>query len=346
MSGSSLDGLDICYSRIDVRDNVYTYEILDSDTIPYPIDLLDKLKVCRELSSIDLYQLDVDLGFWYGDEILQFWQRICKGELPPTLFVVSHGHTVFHYPENQISIQIGNGQIMAEQSGFKCITQLRQKDVVFKGSGAPIVPIGDLLLFHDYKYCLNLGGIMNISVKEKDSIIAYDIGACNQVINHYAQLRGLDYDKNGDLARKGLCIRDLFDKLNTVEYFHKPYPKSLDNGFSAQIISILDSFDISIEDKLHTFYHHICHQISICIDSPTEKILSTGGGTHNKFLIELLKTHYILNITVPDKTLIDNKEALVMSLMGVRYMEHKINVLSSVTGAYQDTMNGQLFYPE
>lgn len=345
MSGSSLDGLDICYSRIDIENDQYTYEILDCDTIIYPIDLLNKLRHCRDISSLDLFKLDVELGIWYGDQILSFWQRIYdKNSIPPRLFVVSHGHTVFHYPKELITIQIGNGQVMAEQCGFNCITQLRQRDVIYKGSGAPIVPIGDLYLFNDYKYCLNLGGIMNISVKENDSIFAYDIGACNQIINHYALQLGLDFDCNGEIARKGKFVQYLFNELNQVNYFQLAFPKSLDNGFSNQLIDICDKFSISIEDKLNTFYHHIAYQISKSVKTDS-KILTTGGGAKNIFLIELMQSAYNLSIHIPDEKLVDYKEALVMSFLGVRFLENKINVLSSVTGAYQDTINGQLFNP-
>jgi anhydro-N-acetylmuramic acid kinase len=350
MSGSSLDGLDICYSRIDVNNGQYSYEILDSDTIVYQYNLLDKIKHCRSLSSLELLELDVELGQWYAEQILKFYKRIAQDKLPPKLFIASHGHTVYHYPERFISLQIGNGQILATKTGFQCITNLRFKDITYGGSGAPIVPIGDLLLFSNYTYCLNLGGIMNISVKDDDSIIAYDIGACNQLINHYAQQLGHEYDRDGELARQGNFSEELLNQLNAVDYFHKLFPKSLDNGFSKILIDICDKFDISVYDKLNTFYHHVGFQISSSIEvglNPPQlkKILSTGGGTHNKYLIELMREKYKLNIHIPDDNLINYKEALVMSLIGVRLMENKYNVLASVTGASKNTICGDLFNP-
>lgn len=346
MSGSSLDGLDICYSRIEVDQDVYSYKIIEANTIVYPDNLLNKLKDCRNLSSLELLELDVELGRWYGDKVLSFWVQVTKYSDVQNIFIASHGHTVFHYPERKISLQIGNGQILAEQCGFKCITNLRYKDITYSGSGAPIVPIGDLLLFSKYPYCLNLGGIMNISVKTNDSILAYDIGVCNQVINHYAQILGYTYDRDGLLARQGNLNKDLLLRLNGVDYFKKPFPKSLDNGFSIEIVQICDQFDISVNDKLNTFYHHIAHQIAACVNIESNKpILSTGGGTHNIYLIEILREQYKLNIHIPESKLINYKEALVMSLIGVRNLESKFNVLGSVTGAYENTICGDWFYP-
>jgi anhydro-N-acetylmuramic acid kinase len=343
MSGSSLDGLDICYSRIDVENNHYSFEIIAAETIEYSIDLYTKLKHCRDLSETELKLFDIKLGLYFGKQCLEFISCHSISQLD---FISSHGHTVYHYPERGITLQIGNGLEISKHTKIKTLTNLRQVDIDHGGSGAPIVPIGDLLLFQNYKYCLNLGGIMNISIKENDSIIAYDIGACNQVINHYANQKRLDYDKDGELARKGKFDTELFDQLNNLDYFKLKYPKSLDNGFSNSIIEILNEKELSIEDKLNTFYHHLAYQISNTIDKndvKSKKILATGGGAKNIYLIELIRENYNLNIHTPEFKIIDFKEALVMSLIGVRFFENKYNVLASVTGARQNTICGELF---
>jgi anhydro-N-acetylmuramic acid kinase len=340
MSGSSLDGLDICYSRIAENKEVYSYEILSSTTVNFPESLLKSLKNSRSFSSDELKQLDINFGQWIGETCVAYKQEKKIASLD---FIASHGHTVFHYPEKKQTLQIGCGQTIANLSGFPVINNLREKDVLAGGQGAPIVPIGDLLLFPEIKYCLNLGGIMNISFKENEKIFSGDLGVCNQVINHYAQQKGLEYDKDGHLARKGQIDLVCFERLNALPFFHKSFPKSLDNGFSKELINILDITTLTIEDKLRTFYEHVVFQISKHI-LDKEKLLITGGGAHNNFLMDLIKAKD-LNLSYADELLIDNKEALIMSLIGVRFLENKFNVLASVTGADFNTICGDLYKP-
>jgi anhydro-N-acetylmuramic acid kinase len=205
------------------------------------------------------------------------------------------------------------------------------------------VPIGDLLLFPEIKYCLNLGGIMNISIKTEEKIISFDIGVCNQVVNYYAEQLGMNYDKDGLIARSGQLNLNSYEKLNSLPYFSQSFPKSLDNGFSKQLIDVLDETNLSIPDKLRTFYEHIVFLISSYVKDKNN-VLITGGGGHNLFLIDLIRTKG-LNLLPVDNLLIDNKEALIMSLLGVRLLENKFNVLASVTGANFNTICGTVYKP-
>lgn len=345
MSGSSLDGLDICYSTISGNNSHYSYEILQGETIIYPPEIFKKLQQCRTLTSLELLTLDIELGRFFGNTCVDF---IAKYNIPHLDFIASHGHTVFHFPLKNISLQIGSGQMISAISGVKTLCSLRSNDIAHGGQGAPIVPIGDVLFFPDYTYCLNLGGIMNISIKNSENIISFDIGSCNQVLNHLANRLGKEYDKDGIFASQGRLHLALFEELNQVGYFLTSPPKSLDNDFSNQLLSIIDLYihntSVSIEDALHTFSHHIAFQISRYVE-PNHPILCTGGGSHNLFLIHLLQSQYHLEVKLPDDNLINYKEALVMSLMGVRYFQNKYNVLQSVTGASQDTINGVLYLP-
>jgi len=340
MSGSSLDGLDVCYSCITVDKDVYSYKILSSETIAFPESILGSLMNCRSFSSYELKQFNFDFGQWVGKSCRAYLQQQKIYSLD---FIASHGHTVYHYPEKKQTLQIGCGQTIADLTGIPVINNLREKDMIAGGQGAPIVPIGDLLFFPDVKYCLNLGGIMNISIKEKDNIVSFDLGVCNQVINHYAQIKGLAYDKDGELARIGQLDLASLKRLNTLPFFGLPSPKSLDNGFSRELIDILDNTNLSIEDKLRTFYEHVLFQISNHIFD-NETLLVTGGGAHNVFLMDLIKAKN-LNLSPADNVLIDNKESLIMSLLGVRFLENKFNVLASVTGAQFNTICGDLYKP-
>lgn len=340
MSGSSLDGLDICYSLIEEKNGVYSYEILAGSTVEFSSSLYYQLKNCRDISEQDLFNLDIEFGLWMGENCNTF---IDKNKIKKLDFISSHGHTVFHYPEKKITKQIGCGQTLANCSGLRVINNLRERDVFAGGQGAPIVPLCDLLFFPETKYCLNLGGIMNISIKEENTIISSDIGVCNQVINHFADKLGLPFDKNGQFARQGVVDLDLLNSLNQLPFFKSPFPKSLDNSFSKELIDISEQTEVSIHTILRSFYQHVVDQIVSFIDD-SDSLLITGGGAHNIFLLEILKKRGLNPLPV-DSRLIDYKEALAMSLMGVRFLENKYNVLASVTGAKENTICGDLYTP-
>ncbi len=340
MSGSSLDGLDICYSLIAEKDGVYSYKILAGSTINFSSSLYNQLKNCREISEQNLSKLDIEFGLWMGEKCKLF---IEKNNIEKVDFVASHGHTVFHFPEKGITKQIGCGQTLANRSGFRLINNFRERDVMAGGQGAPIVPLCDLLFFPAIKYCLNLGGIMNISIKEENTIISSDIGVCNQVINHFAEKLGLPFDKDGQIARMGIIDLDLLNALNQLPFFKLTFPKSLDNSFSKEIIALCERTNLSTYDILRTFYEHLVDQIVSFVDD-SESLLITGGGAQNLFLLEILKERELNPLPI-DSYLIEYKEALAMSLMGVRFLENKYNVLASVTGARENTICGDLYNP-
>ena len=340
MSGSSLDGLDICYSLIEENEGFYSYKILAGATIDFSSSLYIELKNCREISEEKLSKLDIDLGLWMGEKCKEF---IKNNYIEKLDFISSHGHTVFHFPKKGITKQIGCGQSLANNSGFRTINNLRERDVLAGGQGAPIVALCDLLFFPEIKYCLNLGGIMNISIKKEDRMISSDIGVCNQVINHFAEKLSLPFDRDGHMARQGLVDSDLLNSLNQLPFFKLPFPKSLDNSFSKEIISLCEDRTLSVPDILRTFYEHIVNQICVFVND-SEYLLITGGGAYNIFLLELLKERR-LNLLSIDSQLIEYKEALAMSLMGVRSLENKYNVLASVTGAKENTVCGDTYIP-
>jgi len=314
MSGSSLDGLDICFSKIYCDEDNYYFEIIASKTYPYTSEIVKKLRSCRDLSSFELQLLDVLLGKLFGSLVLGFIKEMdIKNSID---FIANHGHTVFHFPEKGFTLQIGNSFYLSKATKIPVVGNLREKDVIFGGQGAPIVPITDLYLFKKYKFCINFGGISNISIKNDESknIEAFDICVCNQLLNYYANKLGYEYDKSGLMAKAGCLNQYLLDELNRLSFY--------------EII-------------------HIAQQISkVVIENGNDGIiLSTGGGTHNLFLIESIQSIIGSKIVVPNKEIIDFKEALAMSFMGVRFMENKFNVLSSVTGASKNTISGVLYMP-
>jgi anhydro-N-acetylmuramic acid kinase len=264
--------------------------------------------------------------------------------------IASHGHTVFHFPGSRFTIQIGDGATLAAGTGIPVACDFRSSDIALGGQGTPIVPIGDLLLFKEYKYLLNLGGIANLTIKEENKIIAFDICAANQVLNYYAAHRELEYDRDGTLAASGQLYEPLLKALNELGYYKKLSPKSLDNGFSRDtIIPLIEHFNISIEDKLHTYCEHIGYQIAAHMGemqtNNNGNLFVTGGGVFNTFLTGRIKAHSPLPVHIPSDRIVKYKEALVMAFIGLLRLRNEINVLGAVTGASRDSVGGALYHP-
>ena len=230
MSGTSLDGLDLCLVKFN-NDDYSEFQIIKGLTYPYSKKWINKLTNSITLSNENLDLLDREYGKLISDLINKFINE-CGN--PKINLVSSHGHTVFHDPKNGITKQIGNGKIIFDNINTDFVYDFRSQDVKLGGQGAPLVPIGDLNLFKNYKYCLNLGGFSNISIKENDKIIAFDISQVNTVLNHYSKKLGFEYDKNGTLSKKGIVDIDLLKKLNKMKYYELQGPKSLGIEFVIQ----------------------------------------------------------------------------------------------------------------
>jgi anhydro-N-acetylmuramic acid kinase len=352
MSGTSLDGLDIAYCRFDIVNDAsplsrWRFELLASESISYDDKWLASLKNAIELNEDELRVLDDKYGKWLGDRTQDF---INKNDLSVEM-IASHGHTVFHQPERGITLQIGSGQQIANIAGVKVICDFRKKDVSLGGQGAPLVPIGDELLFGNYVACLNLGGIANVSYRTDSQRIAFDIGLANMLLNHLANQLGKAYDESGQLARSGKVDQTLLAKLNKLEFYQLPYPKSLGyEWFLSDVLPIFEASSASVIDQLTTAVEHETQQIGEVFTnqiSERGEILVTGGGAFNDYFIERLKFYSPehLQIIVPENQLVDFKEAIVFALMGVLRLLNEDNCLSSVTGALHNCSGGDIFEP-
>jgi anhydro-N-acetylmuramic acid kinase len=351
MSGTSLDGLDICYANFQLQSN-WSFNIKIAETISIPQKLKIQLKSATSLSGLDLSLLNNYVGDFIGKSINQFIDsnNINKKEID---FISSHGHTIFHQPEKQLTLQIGNGANISALTKLPVVCDFRTTDLALKGNGAPLVPIGDKLLFSKFDYCINLGGISNISYDEYNKMtnnfgnrVAFDICPVNIVLNKLANQKGLDYDENGNLAKQGTRNDLLLEKLSLLPYYQEPAPKSLGlEWIEKNIYPILDSSNISIEDKLNTFYIHIAQQIRHYLYSQEKRVLFTGGGTHNTYLMEKIKFGTPAQFVIPEKEIIDFKEALIFGFLGVLRWRNEINTLSSVTGANSDNVGGCIYNP-
>jgi anhydro-N-acetylmuramic acid kinase len=342
MSGTSLDGIDLAHIQFTIENGKWLYTFYETETVAYTNNWLNKLKHAVDFSPSELEKLNEDYTELLGNIISDF---ISKHQIKNIAAVCSHGHTILHQPENGFTLQIGNLPKIAEITNQKIICDFRVQDVKLGGQGAPLVPIGDRILFSEFDYCLNLGGFSNISFEENGKRIAFDISPVNTVLNFYANQLGFDYDDKGKLALSGKLNHDLLNELNALTYYKKSYPKSLGFEFVKEIVlPLMEKNSISIEDKMHTFVEHIALQIAKAITINTGKLLVTGGGAFNNFLIERLQ-FYLSNmeIIIPNKKTIEYKEALIFALLGVLKLRNEINVLSSVTGAKMDHSSGFIY---
>jgi anhydro-N-acetylmuramic acid kinase len=256
--------------------------------------------------------------------------------------VCSHGHTILHQPQNGFTLQIGNLPEIAKIVNKTVVCDFRVQDVQLGGQGAPLVPTGDRILFADYEYCLNLGGFSNISFEQEEKRIAFDISPVNTVLNFYANQLGFDYDDRGKISKSGKINSDLLNALNALEYYKKPFPKSLGFEFvKTVVLPLMENYAIGIEDKMHTFTEHVALQTGLALPNSQGKMLITGGGAYNDFLITRIH-HYLpnLQLIIPDRKTLEYKEALIFALLGVLKLRNEINVLSSVTGAKMDHSSG------
>ncbi len=342
MSGTSLDGVDLAHIHFTVIDHKWQYEILESETISYSENWLNKLRTAVDFSITELTQLNKDYTTLLGNIIKDFIQKHNIRNLDA---VCSHGHTILHQPQNGYTLQIGNLKEIATILGETIVCDFRVQDVKLGGQGAPLVPIGDRILFSDYDYCLNLGGFSNVSFEQEGKRIAFDISPVNTVLNFYANKLGLAYDDKGNIARSGETDMTLLEELDSLSYYQKPYPKSLGFEFvKTNVLPLMESYDLSIEDKMHTFIKHIAKQTAFALPNRRGNMLVTGGGAYNTFLLESMQNYLPeLTLVVPDAKTLEYKEALIFALLGVLKLRKEINVLSSVTGAKKDHSSGKIY---
>ncbi len=348
MSGTSLDGLDLAYCHIWEKNGIWEFDIKETKSVKYSSEMLNTLKDAISLSAEKLIELHNTYGTYLGEQTSIF---INENKLEVD-YIASHGHTTHHRPEMGLTFQVGSGQHLANATGIKVIADFRTNDLALGGQGAPLVPIGDRMFFNEYDYCLNLGGISNVSFEVKDKRIAYDIGLANMILNYITRKVDLEYDEDGKLARSGNINPRMLEQLNNLKYYLLPHPKSIGyEWFLAEVVPIVENTDDTIENLLHTGIHHICdkvaQQINLNFKNDKQQLLVTGGGALNSFLIETLQQKLVdsTKVIVPEKIIIEFKEALVFALMGVLRVEQLTNVLSSVTGAKKDSSSGVLFIP-
>lgn len=344
MSGTSLDGLDIAYCEFWQENNQWKFNLGPAETILYNQTWKKRLGELHKQLMFLLPKTDAFYGKYIGQCVNEFVQKH-KLQID---FISSHGHTIFHNPSENYTTQIGSGAAIYAETGIPTICDFRSVDVAFGGQGAPLVPIGDELLFSEFQACLNLGGFANISYSINNKRLAFDICPCNILLNKVAQKAGFEFDENGTLAKSGIVHEALLNQLNQLPHYAKSSVKSLGREWVEETIwPIVQPFDIAIEDLLATFTEHIAFQIaSVFKQFSIHSVLCTGGGTYNQWLMETL-TQQAMNtkLIVPEQKIIDFKEAFVFGFLGVLRMENQVNSLKNVTGASKNNVNGCIYGP-
>ena len=348
-----MDGVDIAYCVFEENNGAFTYKIEVADCIPMPQKWKLRLQSLVLQNAVTYLKTDVFFGHFLGETARKFIEeRALDGKID---FIASHGQTVFHQPENQMTSQIGDGASIAAETGLPVVCNFRTTDVALNGQGTPIAPIGDKLLYGGFKFCLNLGGISNLSLKLDDGrVLGWDVSGCNMVLNMLAAEMDLEVDKDGGIAREGNVHQELLNDLNTQWYYEKIYPKSLGGGWVTKVfMPMFRKYRISNEDKLATAVEHIAMQIGKDLNTAMtneniskdggHQMLVTGGGAFNKYLIERIIEHSPVQLVVPDAATIKFKEAIIMGLMGVLRVRGEVNVLASSTGASMDSCGGEVF---
>ena len=344
MSGTSLDGVDLAHIEFRLNNDKWAFEILESETIGYNKNWINHLKLAVDYSEIELEKLNTAYTKLLATIISTF---IEKHKIEKLDAVCSHGHTILHQPEKGLTLQIGNLPEISSLIKQTVVCDFRVQDVKLGGQGAPLVPIGDRILFSEYEYCMNLGGFSNVSFEQNSERIAFDISPVNTVLNYYANQLGLNYDDKGKISRTGKVNENLLSELNALDFYQQKFPKSLGFEFVKEIIlPMIESYKIPIEDKLRTFTEHVALQTALALPNKKGKILITGGGAYNEFIIERIQ-YYLpkMEIIILSAKILEFKEALIFALLGVLKLCGETNVLSSVTGAKRNHSSGEIYKP-
>ncbi len=319
----------------------WSFKIIVAETIQYSSSWVNKLKDAVNFTNNDLEDLNVSYTNYLASIINRF---ILINDINLIDAVCSHGHTILHQPQNKITLQIGNLPNLSSLINQNVVCDFRVQDVNLGGQGAPLVPIGDKLLFSQFNYCVNLGGFSNISFDDGLDRMAYDICPVNIVLNHYVSQLGLPFDDKGLIAASGIINDELLNKLNGLSYYERVAPKSLGLEWVDKFVfPLIDEFKLPIKDVLRTFIEHIAIQISASLVSKKSSALFTGGGVYNSFLMERIDSLSDVRIKKSEPVIIEYKEALIFAFLGVLRLRNEDNVLASVTGAIKNHCSGFVF---
>ena len=344
MSGTSLDGLDIAICSFEEKDGQWSFEIGPAKTYKYTSEFRQRLIYASALKGRELFRLENQ----YSKMIAGFVQEFIEEFDVSAELIAAHGHTVFHEPREDLTFQMLDGSLLAESTRIPVVCDFRRGDIALGGQGAPLAPLGDELLFPKYSYCLNLGGIANVTDRNKGKRMAYDICPANMALNDIVKRVGKEYDEDGNMARQGKIHHETLRTLNSMDFYKRSAPKSMGRQYYLDYFRpILEKRALSVEDELRTVVEHVAMQVSAAVTEADDDdvMLATGGGALNKFLVECIREHLPCKLEIPDEKLVTFKESLLFAFFGKLRIQHRVNVLAEYTGASRNSSGGAIYYP-
>ncbi|NBR82725.1 MAG: anhydro-N-acetylmuramic acid kinase [Flavobacteriia bacterium] len=349
MSGTSLDGLDICLVQFnhkavseesDPRKYLpWTFQILGAHTYLHSPAQKEELKKAHLLADIELGVLDKRYAKWVVEKLQKFAQ---EHPIKTAEVIGFHGPTIFHDVANKISVQLGDASFIAQELNCPVVADFRSADLLAGGRGAPLVPMGDALLFNSFDARVNLGGFANFSLDLNGATIASDSSICNFALDRLAQKMGNPYDRNGQLSAQGTVDKALLRQLEeTMEPFTSGVALSREWA-EAVVLPVL--CDAELPSALTTLCEHVALQLKRRLKS-AQKVLLSGGGAYNDHLVARIRQHLPGSVHIPDTQTIEMKEALIFALLAYLKKAGSHNVLKETTGTGFDHTTGALFMP-
>lgn len=350
MSGTSLDGVDI--ALVQFENNVPA--CLAFDTLPYPDSLKTQLHQINLSPNISLYaysELHAQLGTFYAESVDTFLKA--RDIQPNAITAIgSHGQTIFHAPQHQMSVQIGHPAFIAKHTGITTVADFRVDDLANHGQGAPLAAAFHPLLFSQPEAAfavVNIGGIANVTVFVNDAIVGFDTGPGNGLMDEVCQREfNQPYDQGGQRAADADFDPTLLAQLLDDPYFNAPFPKTTGREYFNHDWVNRYSHSLAPNALLATLNRLTAASIAGAIEPfALTRMIVTGGGAENATLLKNLND--LLPYPVSASTEFDvnphSVEAMMMAWLAKQRLENQTVKLSQATGAKRDSVLGAIWHP-
>lgn len=371
MSGTSLDGVDACIVEIEGHSKDTKFKLIEFITQEYTLEEKRRIeRLCNNKTSTieEICFMNTYLGNKFADVTIAVCNK-ANISLDKVDFISSHGQTIYHMPNENSTMQIGELSVIAARTNCLTVGDFRPSDMAYGGQGAPLVPFVDYILYsHKGKgrILLNLGGIANITVLPADcgseDIYAFDTGPANLLIDAIVKkiTQGeKTFDEGGKMALKGTIDEELLNELILKDtYLDEKPPKSTGREYYTEdfakdiynkgVKKGLDEYSILATVTAYTaktIENQICR--FVLPNNKIHELYVSGGGSHNQMIIDLLKKYLDLDIYLIDDLGLpsDAKEAVAFAILGNQFLLGQTNNIPSATGATKDVIMGKLAVP-
>ncbi len=368
MTGTSLDGVDLCL--IEINDEFRKTKLIEFDSYPYSEKMINKIRSTLREPVLTLEAI-TKLDFEIGEELAYAMNRfidekqIVRRKID---FAAIHGQTMWHNSKANgmvpSTLQIGNPSIVAQRTGLTIVSNFREKDIACGGEGAPLVPATEYLLYQDPKknqVFVNIGGICNLTYlpknNKKEQVRAFDTGPGNMMMNYVtSRYYQLPYDSGGKIAATGTVVQELFQELILHPYLSQPIPKSTgrEQFGDAYTESMIQKYaSEKSEDLLCTFTHFSAYALVEGLKQldVIDAIFIAGGGVHNGYLRTCIKRYLQkaeIDASIDSFEKVSNpdaKEAVAFAVLGYLRLREMPGNLPSATGAKRETILGSVILP-